>query len=76
MALSVLIDNSGLAKEDKELWVSILATLTDEQIKTFEDFIDNKEENLKTLTENVKAKKQAFENYDKKALEEIIKNEQ
>lgn len=76
MALKIFIDNSGLVKEDKELWVSILATLTDEQIKTFEDFIDNKEENLKTLTENMKAKKQAFENYDKKALEEIIKNEQ
>lgn len=76
MALKIFIDNSGLVKEDKEFWVSILATLIDEQIKTFEDFIDNKEENLKTLTENVKAKKQAFENYDKKALEEIIKNEQ
>jgi len=38
--------------------------------------VDGQEENLKILTENIKAKKQAFENQDERALEEIIKGEQ
>lgn len=75
-AFSEFVQNSTLPKEDKDLWVSILATLTEDQIGIFKDFTDEKEENLKTLTENIKAKRRAFENWDEKALEEIIKSEQ
>lgn len=70
------IENSTLSKEDKDFWLSILGILTEDQIKIFEDFVDGQEENLKILTENIKAKKQAFENQDERALEEIIKGEQ
>jgi hypothetical protein len=70
------IKNSTLSKEDKDFWLSILGALTEDQIKIFNDFADGKEENLKILTENIKAKKQAFENQDERALEEIIKGEQ
>jgi hypothetical protein len=70
------IENSTLSKEDKDFWLSILGALTEDQIKIFEDFVDGQEENLKILTENIKAKKQAFENQDERALEEIIKGEQ
>jgi hypothetical protein len=70
------IKNSTLSKEDKDFWLSILGILTEDQIKIFEDFVDGQEENLKILTENIKAKKQAFENQDERALEEIIKGEQ
>jgi hypothetical protein len=69
------IQNSTLTKEDKDFWVSILAVLTEDQIKIFKDFADGKEENLKILTENIKAKRRAFENQDEKALEEIIRGE-
>jgi len=70
------IKNSTLSKEDKDFWLSILGILTEDQIKIFEDFVDGQEENLKILTENIKAKKQAFENQDEGALEKIIKGEQ
>ncbi len=76
MPLKTFIDDSGLVKEDKELWVSILATLTEGQIKILEDFMEGKEENLKTLTENIKAKRQAFENGNEEALEKILGGEQ
>jgi hypothetical protein len=70
------IQKSTLSKEDKDFWALVLAILTEDQVKIFEEFIDGKEENLKILTENIKAKKQAFENQDEKALEEIIKGEE
>ena len=75
MALKTFINNSGLAEEDKDLWVFILGKLDEAQKKIMEDFIDGSEENLRILTENIKAKKQAFENSDEKALEKIINNE-
>lgn len=73
---SEFVQNSTLSKEDKDLWVLILTTLTEDQIRIFKDFTDEKEENLKVLTENIKAKRRAFENRDEGALEEIIKSEQ
>ncbi|MDO8686937.1 MAG: hypothetical protein Q7K11_01900 [Candidatus Berkelbacteria bacterium] len=75
MTLRVLIEISQLQQEDKSLWFSVLESLDDAQIKIFEDFIDNKEENLKELTANLKAKRRAFEELDEKALEEIITKE-
>ena len=56
--------------------MNILATLTEDQIKIFDDFAEGKEENLKTLTENIKAKEQAFRNSNESALEKIIDSEQ
>ncbi len=76
MPLKELVANSSLSKEDKDFWMNILATLAEDQIKIFEDFTEGKEENLKVLTENIKAKRQAFESRDEKRLEEIVKNEQ
>ena len=70
------VKGSTLPEKDKELWVSILATLTEDQIKIFEDFTEGKGENLKVLTENIKAKEQAFRNSNESMLEEIVKNEQ
>jgi hypothetical protein len=69
------VKSSTLPEKDKEFWISILATLTEDQIKIFEDFTEGKEENLKTLTENIKAKEQAFRNSNENALEEIINSE-
>ncbi len=76
MAFLEFVKNSTLADKDKELWVSILATLTEDQIRIFEDFTEGKEENLKVLTENIKAKEQAFRNSNENALEKIINSEQ
>jgi hypothetical protein len=76
MTLSEFIKNSSLREEDRGLWFFILEKLDESQRKIMEDFIDGKEENLKILTENIKTKKQAFENGDKKALEKIIGGEQ
>ena len=76
MDLGVFINKSNLAKEDKDLWVFILGELDEAQKKIMEDFIGGSKENLRILTENIKAKKQAFENLDERALEEIIKGEQ
>ena len=70
------VKSSTLPEKDKEFWISILATLTENQIKIFEDFAEGKEENLKTLTENIKAKEQAFRNSNENALEKIIGGEQ
>lgn len=74
--LRAQIENSQLPQEDRELWFSVLGNLDDAQIRIFEDFVDGKEENLRELTENIKAKRAAFGNLDEKALEEILKNEQ
>ncbi len=76
MAFLEFIKSSTLPEKDKEFWVLILTTLTEDQIKIFEDFTEGKEENLKVLTENIKAKEQAFRNSDENALEKIISNEQ
>lgn len=73
---SEFVQNSTLPKEDKDFWMNILATLTKDQIKIFEDFTEGKVENLKTLTENIKAKERAFRNSNENALEKIISNEQ
>lgn len=76
MNLKVFITESSLPQEDKDLWFSMLEGLNEEQVKILEDFIGGKEENLKELTANFKAKRKALENLDEKALEEIIKSEQ
>lgn len=76
MAFLEFVKSSTLPEKDKELWVSILVTLTENQIKIFEDFTEGKEENLKILTENIKAKERAFKNSDESALEKIISSEQ
>lgn len=76
MPFKELVANSSLSNEDKDFWMNILATLTEDQIKIFEDFTEGKEENLETLTENIKAKEQAFINSNESALEKIVKNEQ
>lgn len=76
MTFLEFVKSSTLPEKDKELWVSILATLTEGQIKIFEDFTEGKEENLKVLTENIKAKEQAFRNSNENALEKIISSEQ
>jgi len=76
MAFLEFVKNSTLLEKDKEFWASILATLNEDQIKIFEDFTEGKEENLKVLTENIKAKEQAFRNSDENALKKIIAEEQ
>ncbi len=53
----------------------ILATLTENQIKIFEDFMEGKEENLKVLTENIRAKEQAFRNSNENELGKIVSSE-
>ncbi|MDO8492093.1 MAG: hypothetical protein Q7S34_00435 [bacterium] len=76
MTLKAFVTYSTLSEEDKGFWFSILESLDDAQIKIFEDFIGGKEENLKKLTDNLKAKRKAFENLDEKALEKILTSEQ
>lgn len=76
MLFKAFVNESGLSQEDKNLWFLMLERLNDKQVKILEDFIDGKEENLKELAENFKAKRRVFEDLDKKSLEEIIKAEQ
>ena len=76
MMLRNLIETSQLQQEDKNLWFSLLESLDDTQIKIFEDFVDGKEENLKELTENLKAKRKAFETADQELLDSILQREQ
>jgi len=76
IAFLEFVKSSTLSEKDKGFWLSILATLTKEQIKIFEDFTEEKEENLKTLTENIKSKEQAFRNSNEDMLGKIIEGEQ
>ncbi|MBI2670302.1 MAG: hypothetical protein HYX20_04125 [Candidatus Yanofskybacteria bacterium] len=76
MTLKALVETSQLQQEDKNLWFSILENLDEAQIKIFEDFIGDKEENLKELTDNLKAKRKALEELNGKALEKILTSEQ
>lgn len=75
MSLKTFITESNLSQEDKDLWFSMLEGLNEEQVKILEDFIGGKEENLKKLTENFKAKRKALEDLDEKALGEIVETE-
>ena len=56
--------------------MNVLATLTKAQVDIFKNFADGKEDNLKILIKNIKAKEQAFRNSNENALEEIVRNEQ
>ena len=76
MTLKAFVEQSDLSQEDKNLWFSVLESLDDAQIKIFENFVDGKEENLKELTDNLKAKRRAFEELDEKALDKIVTSEQ
>ena len=75
MTLSAFIDTSSLPQEDKDLWLSILGKIDDVQIKIFEDFIEEKEENLKLLTTNMKDKARAIRDLDEKTLDSIVASE-
>lgn len=75
MTLKVFINDSALPQEDKDFWFSILQKLEEAQIKIFEDFIDNKDENLRFLTENLKTKTKAFETFDQELLDSVLKKE-
>ena len=75
MDLKTFIENSNLPKEDKEFWDLLLSKIDTEQMETFWDFVQGDEENLKTLTENIKSKRTAFENLDEEALNKIIQSE-
>ena len=75
MTIRTFVEQSSLSRADKDFWFSVLEGLDDSQIKIFEDFVDSNEENLKELTDNLKAKRKAFEELDEKALEEIITKE-
>ena len=75
MTLKAFVTDSSLPQEDKDLWFSILENLDEAQIRIYENFVDNKEEDLRLLTENLKAKAKAIKNLDEKALEETIKQE-
>lgn len=75
MTIRTFVEQSSLSRADKDFWFSVLEGLDDAQIKIFEDFVDGNEENLKELTDNLKAKRKAFEELDEKALEEIITKE-
>lgn len=75
MTLKAFIIDSSLPQEDKDLWFSILEKIDDVQTKIYEDFIGGKEEDLRLLTENLKAKAKAIKNLDEKNLETIIEQE-
>ena len=75
MTLKAFITDSALTQGDKDLWFSILDNLDNEQIKIFEDFVDNGQERLLFLTNNLKAKKEAFQKGNEKDLEKILQEE-
>lgn len=76
MTLKAFVSDSALPQEDKDLWFSILENLDVEQIKTLEDFVDNDPKKLVFLTNNLKAKREAFQSGDSAALEEVLKSEE
>ena len=76
VSFRAFVENSSLPKEDKDFWINILVTLTEDQIKIFEDFIEGREENLKLLTKNLKDKETAFRNNNQEALDKILKEEE
>ena len=75
MTPMAFVTDSSLPQEDKDLWFSILENLDEAQITIYENFVGGKEEDLRLLTENLKAKAKAIKNLDEKALEETIKQE-
>lgn len=76
MTFKSFVVESGLTQDDKELWVGILERLEADQVKVFEDFVNNDETKLRILTENLRAKEWTFRTGDEKALEEILEEEE
>ena len=75
MTLKAFVTDSALPQEDKDLWFSILEKLEDAQIRIYEEFIDNREENLLTLTKNLRDKIEAIQNLDEGAMENIVEQQ-
>jgi len=75
MTLKAFVNDSSLTQEDKDLWFSVLEKTDETQMKIFEDFIASKEENLKLMTKNIKAKRKAFEMADQELLDSILQKE-
>ena len=75
MTLKAFVSDSALPQEDKDLWFSVLENLEDAQIRIYEEFIDNREENLLTLTKNLRDKIEAIQNLDEGAMENIVEQQ-
>lgn len=74
--LSDLVQNSSLSASDKEFWFSLLTILDPQQVSLFEEFMEEREDNLEILNKNIKSKAEAFSAGDRKMLEEILNIEQ
>ncbi len=66
------IIGSGLPQEDKNLWFMILNNVQDEQLRIFDGFIEGREENLRTLTLNLRVKMDAFRTVDEKSVQKLV----
>ena len=75
MTLKAFVSDSDLSQEDKDLWFSILENLEEQQVKIFEDFINNAQDKLAFLTNNIKSKRKAFENNNQDDLDKILSEE-
>lgn len=70
------IIGSSLPQEDKNLWFILLEKTPKNQLQVFDGFIENREENLRMLTLNIRTKMDAFLRVDEKAIEKLFKEEQ
>ncbi len=75
MTLKAFVSDSDLPQENKDLWFSILENLEEQQIKVFENFINNDQAKLAFLTNNIKSKRKAFENNNQDDLDKILSEE-
>ncbi len=73
--LKNLIFNSSLSKNDKDLWVSYLIYLSEEQIKILIIEMENDPIIIKELNNQLKELNRAFNFGDEKNLEKILNRE-
>lgn len=70
--LENLILNSLLSKEDKDLWISYLEHLTEEQMKTLTTEMENNPIIIKQLNNQLKELTEAFNSNDKERFYKIL----
>lgn len=54
------VESSKLSDEDKDSWRLLFGMMDDRNFGILIDFVEGKDENLRVINENIKAKKQAF----------------
>lgn len=75
ITLQDYIISSKLSDADKALWATAFTILSEVQIRVISDIIENDDSKLSFMTENFKAKHEAFQNRDASAMQTVFDKE-